>query len=606
MTEPARCLDEASALAYLRETLPGEQSAAVEAHLQDCEACRGLLRVVTRPELGTTAEAAALGDDTTIDVGRLSAPETEAFSPGKVLDGRYQIVSVLGSGAMGTVYEAVDLVLEEHVAVKLLRPELESVPQLIERLQQELVLGRRITHPNICRLHDIGKAGKRPFVSMELVQGESLDRRLDHGSLGEDETIEILVQVCSALEAAHAQGVVHRDLKPANVMLGDAGKITVMDFGVARDMHGERTQTGVLIGSPAYWAPEQSRGERATARSDVYAVGVLACELFGAERPTFGQRGLPGVPARYRKTLLRCLRPDPDARWPSAGALRKALLQAQHGRRSVAPTAIAASVVVALAAGGVAWWTSRPEQRAASPEPTPISAPAAPEAAPPAAVPAPPMAPAPVADPPPVIATAPPAPETATPHAKTRRRRRPADAKPPSPGPGQPADRAPAPESAAAPPVETPTVAPATEATPEPAPEPTAPPPTVDPGQVVAAQRRLDALETVRKGKDLLRSDVPGYGTGLRRAREALARGDASAAEAAIRPLEVQLEATRVDRAFVGDKLKRINGLKKSRELAPEAAAKVKASFAKVHARYFAGDAEGANRHLNDIWALLH
>jgi serine/threonine-protein kinase len=252
---------------------------------------------------------------------------------------------------MGMVYEADDQLLRTRVAVKLLVPEVASAPQLLEQLHREILVGRRIGHPNVCRLYDLGKSGDLHFISMEFVEGETLESCLRRGPLPPDRAIEILEQICAALAAAHAEGVVHRDLKPANVMLDEDGRVKVMDFGLARD-------------TPAYWSPEQARGEPATVASDLCALGRTALQLFGGLHTARGKRELASVPEPYRKAIARCLELAAEDRWPSAEALR---LELSRGAPAWLPRVLAGLVLVgALGGGGALLATHR------APAPTPV------------------------------------------------------------------------------------------------------------------------------------------------------------------------------------------------------------------------------------------
>lgn len=193
------------------------------------------------------------------------APE-EAFA------GRYQILDELGRGGMGRVHRARDLVLGETVAIKLL-PDLE--PLSVESLLNEVRTARRVTHPNVCRVYDFGEWHGERFLTMELITGETLARRLRRGPLPREEAIDIAYQVCLGLDAVHRQGVLHRDLKPANVMIDETGRVKLMDFGIA----GRVGEVGQAIGTPAYMSPEQRHRREASVESDLYSLGLLIHEM---------------------------------------------------------------------------------------------------------------------------------------------------------------------------------------------------------------------------------------------------------------------------------------------------------------------------------------
>src|SRR5207344_1794900 len=188
------------------------------------------------------------------------------FAPGAVLDGRYRIIGLLGKGGMGEVYRADDLRLGQPVALKFLPDTVASDPARLAQFHNEVRTARQISHPNICRVHDIGEVEGHLFLSMELVDGEDLASSLRRiGRFPEDKAADIARQLCAGLAAAHQRGVVHRDLKPANVMLDGAGRVRVMDFGLAAVGRVE----DIRAGTPAYMAPEQLLGREVTARSDI-------------------------------------------------------------------------------------------------------------------------------------------------------------------------------------------------------------------------------------------------------------------------------------------------------------------------------------------------
>ena len=261
------------------------------------------------------------------------------FEPGTVLGGRYRIVGRLGRGGMGEVYRADDLKLGQPVALKFLPPDVDTDPARLTQLHTEVRLARKVSHPNVCRVYDIDEIEGSTFLSMEYVDGEDLASLLRRvGSFREGRALEIARQICAGLAAAHERGVIHRDLKPANVMLDGAGKVRITDFGLA-GASGE----AIRAGTPAYMAPEQLAGNEVTARSDIYSLGLLLYELFTGQRALEGknlaeliqkreQSGIP-PPTTVVKTLdpqieqavMRCLKPQPDERPPSALAVAAAL-----------------------------------------------------------------------------------------------------------------------------------------------------------------------------------------------------------------------------------------------------------------------------------------
>jgi Protein kinase domain len=262
--------------------------------------------------------------DSSLDHGR--------FMPGTLVGERYRVVGLLGRGGMGEVYRADDLRLGQAVALKFLPPELASDPVRLARFHNEVRLARQVSHPNVCRVHDIGDVDGQPFLSMEYVDGEDLSSLLRRiGRLPKDKAVEIARQVCSGLAAAHDQGVLHRDLKPSNVMLDGRGRARLADFGLAAAA-GQTENPGSRAGTPAYMAPELLSGGEASARSDIYALGLVLYELFTGKR-VFGGRTLaeivhqqesvePTPPSTLvedfdpvvERVILRCLEKDPRRR----------------------------------------------------------------------------------------------------------------------------------------------------------------------------------------------------------------------------------------------------------------------------------------------------
>src|SRR5215813_8612275 len=210
--------------------------------------------------------------------------ESGRILPGTLLADRYRIVALIGRGGMGEVYRAEDLKLDQDVALKFLPEKLVQDGAALARFHREVRIAREISHPNVCRVFDIGEANGVPFISMEYIDGEDLSTLLRRiGRLPEDKAIDISRQLCAGLGVAHDHGVLHRDLKPSNVMLDDRGKIRIMDFGlagVATDIQGSEISSG----TPAYMAPEQLSGKEVTVASDIYSLGLVLYEIFTGKR----------------------------------------------------------------------------------------------------------------------------------------------------------------------------------------------------------------------------------------------------------------------------------------------------------------------------------
>ena len=201
------------------------------------------------------------------------------FAPGQMFSSRYRIVNLLGRGAMGEVYRAEDLKLGQSVALKLMSPAVRRQARRLERFVAEVRLARGIAHPHVCRVYDIGEGDGWHYLSMELVDGETLASLLARiGRLPREKALDIARELCAGLAAAHAHGVLHRDLKPSNIMVDGRGHVKIMDFGLA--ISAGAPQPSEIVGTPAYMAPEQLRGEPSSERSDVYALGLVLYEVF--------------------------------------------------------------------------------------------------------------------------------------------------------------------------------------------------------------------------------------------------------------------------------------------------------------------------------------
>lgn len=273
--------------------------------------------------------------------------DSTARFEGTVLAGRYRLLALLGIGGMGSVYRAEDVELDELVALKVLRRELVGMPGILDRFKREVKLARKVTHPNVARTFDIGEHGGERFLTMELVDGESLGERLHRDTrLPLETAIEIAAAVCHGLFAAHSAGVVHRDLKPDNILLGRDGRTVITDFGIARavlERVGPIRTSGLAIGTPEYMAPEQveARGD-VDHRADLYALGVMLYEMLIGERPWTGDspfgvaaarlinpppdpRAKAEIPDALARVVLRCLARDPRERYNSATEVANAL-----------------------------------------------------------------------------------------------------------------------------------------------------------------------------------------------------------------------------------------------------------------------------------------
>jgi serine/threonine protein kinase len=212
-----------------------------------------------------------------------------ALNVGDIL-GDYRVTGILGAGGMGAVYKVQHLISERVEALKILLPDLQSNPELVERFLREIRLQASLSHPGITALHNAFRLDNQLLMVMEFVQGESLDAVLKRVRPSVWSAVDLVLQILSALAYAHGRGVVHRDIKPANVILTPEGRVKLMDFGIARlarDQH--ITQRGMAIGSLFYMSPEQVRGSDVDARSDLYSVGVLLYELMAGVRPIRGE-----------------------------------------------------------------------------------------------------------------------------------------------------------------------------------------------------------------------------------------------------------------------------------------------------------------------------
>ncbi len=271
--------------------------------------------------------------------------------------GRYRLQDKLGQGGMGVVYRAFDTVLERIVALKLVLTPEGLDPELRERFFREARAAGHLSHKNIVTIYDLGEHEGRPYLAMEYLDGEDLQRRLARPErMTLSHKLRLAIEICEGVEYAHSHGVIHRDLKPANIYITESGGAKILDFGLARLMTSQLTRSNMFMGTLNYMAPEQVRGERADQRSDVFAVGVVLYELLGGRKAFEGDSVAstlykilqetpeplgkidPAVPQELAAIVERALAKLRDERHPDMSALRRDLEAYQELRRASGPT----------------------------------------------------------------------------------------------------------------------------------------------------------------------------------------------------------------------------------------------------------------------------
>jgi tetratricopeptide (TPR) repeat protein/tRNA A-37 threonylcarbamoyl transferase component Bud32 len=358
------CPEEHALLALLRGELFGAALAGIDSHLDTCESCRDTIATLASSREG------------------VEGPKRELARGDAV--GRFLVLEPLGRGAMGVVYAAYDPELDRRIALKLVHADADG-PRARARLVREAQALAKLSHPHVVTVYDVGTRGDEVYLALELVEGRSLREWLAEPR-SVDAVLDVIRQAGEGLAAAHDAGLVHRDVKPENVLVDRAGRVKVTDFGLARGEleplagasdeardEGDAlglTRTGALLGTPAYMAPEQLRGENADSSSDQFALSVVAFEALTGARPFRGSSlaelrasieagpSMPtGVPRHVASALRRALAADPSARFPDV----RALLAALAPRRSIARSVLPYALVGALAAGAwIAWRTEAP------------------------------------------------------------------------------------------------------------------------------------------------------------------------------------------------------------------------------------------------------
>lgn len=267
-------------------------------------------------------------------------PQEDVCKPQAPRIGDYQIISKIGKGGIAEVYKALQTSLQREVAVKILSPECALDTELVKRFERESILIARLNHPNIVHVIDKGIKGGRYYFVMEYVDGTSFGSVIHDRSVDLMAKMEIVIQVCKALDFAHKNGVVHRDIKPANILIDRQGNAKVADFGIAQfrgatDL--EMTSSDIIMGTVAYMAPEQKQcSANVTGTADIYSLGIILYEIICGRKPE-GNYKLPSavntsIPGALDEIVNRCLADNPEDRFPTAGALKDALLNAFAGK----------------------------------------------------------------------------------------------------------------------------------------------------------------------------------------------------------------------------------------------------------------------------------
>ncbi|MEE8524316.1 MAG: protein kinase, partial [Thermoanaerobaculia bacterium] len=336
---------------------------------------------------------------------QVTPTEGPHFTPGTLIANRYRVVRMLGVGGMGVVYRVHDQTVDLELALKVLRPEIARDAGFLQRFRNELLAARQVTHRNVVRIHDIGEHEGLYYMSMDLVEGRSLQEVLkEERTLGVERAAAIVRQIADALAEAHRQEVVHRDLKPGNIMIDAVGNAYVTDFGIARSLtRPGLTRTGEVLGTPDYLSPEQARGEVVDGRSDLYSLGLMFVEMLSGKLPFPGgtlyevlaqrmtgkmqsltELGVKVSPA-HAAIIRRCVAKEAGERYQSASELIADLDDLSRPRRLMrlrrlrkVATAVVALLVAGLAVFAVSrWMPPRLDSTDTTDSPPAVEAPAA-------------------------------------------------------------------------------------------------------------------------------------------------------------------------------------------------------------------------------------